>query len=155
MRTINLSTLIFILFSLTAQGQSNSIGLSTLLSCFAKGQTDMIEYASNLNLEYSGVEEVDSEFKTLKFRKSYDFQLNLTYELARNKCVFTQLVCTDNKTFYKIKKEILNLNPQFIKTYNEDNGVISIYKGNKYTYRIITDYINGVRINIITIKPNT
>ena len=60
----------------------------------------------------------------------------------------------DDKLFYKIKNEILNFKPQLIKTYNEDNGIISEYKGNKFTYRIITDLINGIKMNVIVIKTN-
>ena len=149
-------TLITFLFPISIiLGQNNvNLNIGILLDCFSQGQTDAIEHANKLNFDYNGIKEEESGMNTLNFTNKLSDQLNLTYNLSANKCVFVQLITTDNKIFYKIKYEILKLNPKFVKTYNDGNGVISIYKGNKYTYRIITDIFKGIRLNLIVIKLN-
>lgn len=146
-------TLIIFFCSFNVKGQTNNININFLLTCFEKGQTDILEHNDKLNFKYVGIDNNEDGIKTLKF-KSQDLLLNLTYEVSFDKCVFLQLVMSDDKLFYKIKNEILNFKPKLINTYNDDNDVISVYEGNKYTYKIITGFNDGYIINVIIIMPN-
>ena len=146
--------IIIFLSAFNLQGQTNDLNLNFLITCFEKGQTDVLEHSAKVKFSYGGIDNVDDNYKTLKFTKTPYIFLNLTYDIDLNQCVFVQLLMQDDKLFYKIKNEILNFKPQLIKTYNEDNGIISEYKGNKFTYRIITDLINGIKMNVIVIKTN-
>jgi hypothetical protein len=154
MKNVKLITilLIFICTELKSQ-ETKELNLNFLLNCFTVDQTSTIENTSKRNFEYQGINNTIKGVKTLEFRK-HNISLNLTYKIENGDCVYLQLVMQDVTLFYKIKKEILNLKPQFLKTEYNDNAVISIYRGAKFTYKIITDYLKGERVDLIIIEPN-